>query len=344
MNEVIAIRADGNSEIGFGHLMRMNALAHELIKKGAKVIFLSRNPENIEGYPVLGLNKQAGDEEDLVSEEMLTQIQAGMLIIDSYVYRQKQLDRVGQLDLFSVYVDDLNRHPFNTDLVLNGNLYATNLDYRGKAQFILGAGYLLMREGFARLPARRLARRVENILITFGAADSDNVTPRILQLLDGYEQFRQFEWHVAIGPVFSNAAQIETAARNTSNVVLYHNPDLKKLMDFCDISISAAGSTTYELAACGIPSLLLVTADNQVMLAAEAERQGMAINLGPRQNLDRERLYSVLDSLINNRELREKMAARGQELIDGRGAERVAAILIDEMRRRKYGHTRDHSG
>ena len=99
MNKTIAIRVDGNSEIGFGHLMRMKALARELGKLGAEVIFLSRNPENIEGYRVLQLDPQARDEEDLPVEGILMNIQAGMLIIDSYEYTQERLDRMGQMAL-----------------------------------------------------------------------------------------------------------------------------------------------------------------------------------------------------------------------------------------------------
>lgn len=331
MNEVIAIRADGNSEIGFGHLMRMKALAHELVKQGAEVIFLSRNPENIEGYQVLGLNKQAGDEEDLVVEEMLARIRAGMLIIDSYAYGQEQLGRVGQLDLLTVYVDDLNRHPFNTDFVVNGNLYAPRLSYRGKAQFLLGTKFLLMREEFSGVPLRSPNQDVEHVLITFGAADMESITPGILHMLKSYEQFQGLHWHVVIGPAFRNGAEIEAVAEAYPNVTLHYNPDIKKLMDFCDISISAAGSTTYELAACGVPALLVVVADNQVRLAHEAELQGMAFNLGWYHGLDAARLYSALDSLINNQTLRGKMVVRGQELIDGRGAQRVAAILLSSV-------------
>ncbi|MDD3880161.1 MAG: glycosyltransferase [Syntrophomonas sp.] len=135
-------------------------------------------------------------------------------------------------------------------------------------------------------------------------------------------------WHVVIGPVFRNTAEVETVLRECSNVTLYYNPDVKMLMDFCDISISAAGSTTYELVACGVPALLVVAADNQLRLAREAERQGMAFNLGWYHELDPDRLYFALDRLINNQILREKMAVRGQELIDGRGAQRVAGILL----------------
>ncbi len=335
MNKIIAIRVDGNSEIGFGHLMRMKALAREFSKLGAGVIFLSRNPENIEGYRVLQLDRQTGDEEDVLVEEMLTGLRAEMLIIDSYEYNQERLDRMGQMALLSVYVDDLNRHPFNTDFVVNGNLYAPGLPYRGSARFLLGTKYLLMREEFVGIPPRLPNPDVEHALITLGAADMENVTPGILRALISYEHFKDLHWHVVIGPVFRNGAEIEAVAKDCPNMTIHYNPDIKTLMDFCDISISAAGSTTYELAACGVPALLIVAADNQVRLAREAERQGMAINLGWYHELDVTQLYSALDSLINNQVLREKMTARGQALIDGQGAQRVAAILLDEMKRNK---------
>jgi UDP-2,4-diacetamido-2,4,6-trideoxy-beta-L-altropyranose hydrolase len=51
--------------------------------------------------------------------------------------------------------------------------------------------------------------------------------------------------------------------------------------------------------------------------------------------LDVARLYSALDKFIFSFELRVQMAMHGQELIDGRGAQRVAAILVDEMRKNK---------
>lgn len=335
MNEIIAIRVDGNSEIGFGHLMRMKALAREFSKLGAEVIFLSRNPENIEGYRVLQLDWQSGNEEDLLVEEMLMDLQVGILIIDSYDYTQERLERPGRLELLSVYIDDLNRHPFNTDFVVNGNLYAPGLPYRGKSRFLLGTQYLLMREEFVGVPLRLPNPGVEHVLITFGAADMENVTPGILHELKHYAQFKDLHWHVVIGPVFRNAAEIEAVTKDCPNVTLHYNPDIKKLMDFCDICVSAAGSTTYELAACGVPALLVIAADNQVRMAREAERQGIAFNLGWHHELEAAKLYSALDSLINNQILREKMARHGQELIDGRGAQRVAAILVDEMKKNK---------
>lgn len=102
MNEIIAIRADGNSEIGFGHLMRTQALARQLEKRGAKVIFLSRNPENIRNYQADKIDYYEDSRvEDGMVERILNHYGAQMLIIDSYAYEQLRLDRMAGLGLLS---------------------------------------------------------------------------------------------------------------------------------------------------------------------------------------------------------------------------------------------------
>lgn len=331
---VIAIRVDGNSEIGFGHLMRTQALARQLEKRGAEVIFLTKNPENIKDYSVEALASNAGvTEEDCAVENFLKNCQADMLIIDSYAYNQERLDRMAGLGIISVYIDDMNRHLFNTDYVVNGNLYATELDYQGKARFLLGSEYLMMREEFGGLPPRKIKKQAQDVLISFGAADMENLTPWILKILFNYHRFSNLNWHVVIGPVFRNLAEIEALLTNKRNVFLHHSPDIKSLMGNCDISINAAGSTTYELAACGVPALLVVVEDNQVELARESDKRSFAINLGWHSELRKEYLFDTLDRVIEDHAVRQAMAARGQDLIDGKGAKRLADILLNAMER-----------
>lgn len=38
---------------------------------------------------------------------------------------------------------------------------------------------------------------------------------------------------------------------------------MSELMQQCDMAVSAAGSTLYELCACGMPTITYVLADNQ---------------------------------------------------------------------------------
>lgn len=337
MNCLVAIRADGNSEIGFGHLIRTQTLACQLEKCGAKVVFISKDPLNINNYAVLPLTEDQGPEDETV-EKLLKESPFNMLVVDSYDYDQERLRRIEAHNLLTVYLDDLNRHSFDTDYVVNGNLYAETMDYSGTANFLLGPRYLLLREEFSGIAPRVLKPEVNDVLIMMGAADMRNITPAIIRQLYRYDGFSRLRWHVVIGPAFTNQLEIEAAAANHHNVLLHYSPDIKDLMSLCDISISAAGSTTYELAVSGVPSILVVVADNQIELAAEAARQGISIDLGWYTKALDSKLTDALKTMINDHFRREKMVLKGQQTIDGHGAKRVAAILMEAIRRKQYGH------
>jgi len=328
----IAIRADGNSSIGWGHLIRTQALAQQLEKLGAEVIFLSQDPGNIKGFMAKALDNTADfDREDQTVGRVLHQEGADLLIVDSYAYEHVRLDRMRQLGWPIVYIDDLNRHPFDIDYVVNGNLYAPQLDYQGSSRFLLGPEYLLMREEFSEIAPRQVRARVRDILLTFGAADPNNLTYKFLAMLINYGGFTDLNWHVVLGPAFINSAQVLELGCERTNIHYHHSPDIKRIMDLCDICISAAGSTTYELARCGVPSILIPAAENQVAVAREAQRQGMALHVDLNRSMCEPCLFTPLENLISDYELRQKMAACGQELIDGRGAVRVAATLLSEI-------------
>ena len=326
----VAIRADGNSEIGFGHIIRTQALARQLEKCGVKVFFLTINPENVDGFATIKIpGDYNADREDRLTRRITKDISAGILIIDSYAFNQERLDKISRLELVSVYIDDMNLYKFNTTFVVNGNLYAPQLNYRGQAQFLLGNQYLLLREQFTNILPRVVQPHVGDIMLTFGAADMNNLTATILKKLKTFTRFLNFNWHVIIGPAFRQKSDIEAVAHYCNNVILHYNPDVKNLMKICDICISAAGSTTYELAACGLPSIVIVAADNQSMLAEEAHRQGMALNLGRFDRINSEDLYRIVHRLTDDYELRKSMAIAGQKIIDGYGAVRAARTLLN---------------
>lgn len=335
MNQVVAIRVDGNHEIGFGHIMRTQALARQLERCGAKVVFLSRNPENIKSYTVKPLTypvKPENERRDIKS--MIQALEADIFIADSYEFDQEWLDWMGQLNLLSVFIDDLNRYTYNVDFVLNGNLYAPNLNYQGKAHKLLGAQYLLLREEFQDIKPPEITQLVTHVLITLGGADSENVTPTLLDWLLANQGLTSLNWHVVIGPAFRNIREIELLAEGRTNVFLHHNPNMADLINMCDLAITAAGSTVYEAAIYGLPAILIVTSDNQEQLAEEAHRQGMGLNVGWFERISKFDVYQSIEKLIGNYELRRQMAFCGRQLIDGLGAFRTAQVLLDAVKYR----------
>jgi spore coat polysaccharide biosynthesis predicted glycosyltransferase SpsG len=129
----------------------------------------------------------------------------------------------------------------------------------------------------------------------------------------------RYETKVVVGAAnahFDTLAEAHPLARLERNVT-----EMAKLMAWADIAISASGSTVWELLFMRLPSLLVVTADNQIPIAREVVRRGTAALFDGRSSLER------LGSSISER---RAMATSGRALVDGRGAERVCAFLTGE--------------
>jgi spore coat polysaccharide biosynthesis predicted glycosyltransferase SpsG len=78
----------------------------------------------------------------------------------------------------------------------------------------------------------------------------------------------------------------------------------------------------------GIPNVILVLADNQRGIAEGLEEAGTAENLGWHEEIGREEIPNQIETLLQNDAQRLRMARRAQELVDGKGAERVLGKML----------------
>lgn len=101
----------------------------------------------------------------------------------------------------------------------------------------------------------------------------------------------------------------------------------------CDIAVSAAGFTAYELACAGVPAVLLEIAPNQRRVARASAAAGTALTL-EKHAAWRPTLARALGQLAD-RTMRTALTAAGVSAFDGLGAARAAA----ELERRWRGDT-----
>ena len=95
------------------------------------------------------------------------------------------------------------------------------------------------------------------------------------------------------------------------------------------LHVSAAGSTLYELCACGVPTITYVLADNQIPAAVVFGDKGIMIDAGDvRKNPDFIRdLFDRIMDLAENKEKRIAMSQAMRTIVDGRGANRLATVI-----------------
>jgi spore coat polysaccharide biosynthesis predicted glycosyltransferase SpsG len=175
---------------------------------------------------------------------------------------------------------------------------------------------------------RDIPQNAQNILVTLGGSDPDNVT---LKVVRGLQQIEDDNLHITIVAGGGNPHYQELAAAASSirsSVQLKRDvSDMPELMAWADVAISAAGGTCWELAFMGAPSLLLVLAENQEKVAEHFDEKSAAIYLGSGEKLSSQAIKEGVVSLINNPQLRQDLSSAGSQMIDGYGILRVVSAM-----------------
>ncbi|MFZ5775048.1 MAG: UDP-2,4-diacetamido-2,4,6-trideoxy-beta-L-altropyranose hydrolase [Thermodesulfobacteriota bacterium] len=356
MSVGLVIRADADKAMGTGHVMRCLALAEAWRGRGGDALFVGKiEPEPLrrrivaEGH---GLVELAAPHPDPADRQMMSRLagdhashhQGGSwLALDGYHFDDGYQRAMAEAGWRLLVVDDLRQlDGYCCEVVLNQNSYGPEMRYptSAGATLLLGPRYALLRGEFRRgaivEPDPGVGRRV---LITMGGADQHNVTAMVLSALaatgiDGLEA------RAVLGAANPHAAKLaEFAAELPFHCELLHDvTDMAGLMRWADAAVTAAGTTTYELAALGTPFMTIITADNQEQNAAWLERHGVAVGLGWFSKLTLGQISQRLRDFLENQKQRRDQARRGMELVDGRGAERVVlAMLARGMVLRKAG-------
>ena len=326
---MVLIRADANEQIGTGHVMRCLSIARAFTEEVVFVTADHGSDELISGFPGVCLNTSWREmEEELpLLQRVMEERKPSLLLIDSYSVTEHYLAELSR-SVRTAYIDDLNVRTWPVDCLINYNIYAESLaydPYKGTdTKLLLGPRYTPLREEFRELPKHRIKEKIEDVLVSAGGADPERVTERLIAEVCPFHPDVRF--HFVVGALNPRIEKIRELERG--NVILHiRERRMSELMMKCDAAVSAAGTTLYELCACGIPTIAYVLADNQAEAAEQFERQGIMLYAGDCRNDDMfgqqvERLLRKLDA-ARRAELSEHMRA----LVDGQGAKRISEEL-----------------
>ncbi len=180
---------------------------------------------------------------------------------------------------------------------------------------------------------REVASDCRKLLVMMGGSDPESLTVRVIDALK-IARLKNLETTIVVGgsnPDFEKLARAASEDRSISVVKDVSNT--AELMAAADIAVSAAGSTCWELCMMGLPALLIDVAGNQTQVAEEIARRGSAIHVGDR-SVTAKQLAEGLVSLAGSEGLRRSLSEKSRELVDGKGAARIVAVLRGEDRLR----------
>ncbi len=334
-------RVDAAPAIGGGHAMRCLTLADALAEAGWTCGFAVREG-TLETVPALGRSRHAvrtlegkeGDEPSALAGHWAGG--ADWLIVDHYG-RDARFERDCRPWARRIMaIDDLADRPHGCDLLLDQTLERREADYLGLVpegrQFLLGPRYALLRPAFAAIRQTALARRraegpVRRILISLGAADAANVTGRVLEGIALSDIDAEVDVVLGAGAPHLNTVKA-LAGRLPQRIELHvDTPDMAGLMTRADIAVGAAGSTSWERCCLGLPTLLLVLADNQREAARRLIAAGAAAPLGDPGDIPRNGLQSAVMRFVEDRAQCRSISQAAASFTDGEGTARVLDML-----------------
>ena len=332
----LAIRADMNETIATGHVMRCLSVADAVTDAGGEVLFVTADTCALDllhtrGYEVivLGTDWRSMEEELPVWEKLVADQSLDGVLVDSYAVTEKYLRDLNRL-LPVTYMDDLAAIRIETDAIVNYELYARPEDYetsRTDPLLYLGPSYAPLREQFGKCRPRRVSAAVERILLMSGGTDPEHMLDRLIALLPP-QQYAKI--HVLCGRNKAYRAQLKKKYADRPELELHgFVNDMRRLYESVDLAITAGGSTVYELAATGTPSITYALADNQLRNVREFDARDLMDYAGDARIPGE--VEGKLPELLDKNEhplLRQRRADEMQYLLDGKGAERFARILL----------------
>ena len=336
---MVLIRVDGNHQIGTGHIMRCLSLADALREQGREITFATaelyfQQLIEMRGYSctVLGTVYDRMEEELPVFLPIIERERPELVILDSYFVTPQYMEAVKRT-VPLLYTDDLNLFDYPVDIVVNYNIYGPDVPYPQNKMYLLGPQYAPLRKEFQGVSQRNTKDRVENVLVSTGGTDPYHVALHCAEYLREHLPRENMIFHFVLGAMNRDIVQLEQIAEDFSFIKLHRQvTDMCSLMLQCDVAISAAGTTLYELCACGLPTVTYILADNQIQGAQMFQKAGLMPCAGDIREdaCFLERLFELLNSLADDFAQRQRIAEQMQGAVDGRGAARLAEAVLKQ--------------
>lgn len=333
-----AFRLDGSEKIGLGHVMRCLTLADRLKQNQVNSVFISRNKELSDlikrrGYFLCILSSANLTENDDAKEslEYILHNHVSILVVDHYQLSQDWESIVAPHVSCLAVIDDLVQSKHQCDLVINSNPLVKKGDYSrlcsNRTRYLLGCEYVLLGQSF--IEKRKSLEvnitepfTINNILVSVGATDPKKYSVKALDDLDK----SNFIGHVDL--VISSSCQwIKTHKFKDYGFSLSVHIDttnLPSLIVHSDFAIGSIGNSSWERNFLGLPSLVLITADNQKYLAEFIKINKLAYVI------DESELLMTI-SLVLNTSIQpdiNTIRQNGLNLFDGNGAHRIVKELF----------------
>lgn len=249
-NKQVAIYVNGNNKRGVGHIYRALEIADEFYTKPDIYFDVNQTDKNVFGtttHNLIGLNG-IGELFDILKEKKY-EIFINDILTTSIDYMIGLRQVIPEAKIINF--EDDGEGIYKADLVINALYQETDLSH-----VKTGEKYYIASKLFMFYHTISIKPMVKTVFISFGGADPQNYTDRLLEIVKK-EKYSSIQFKVVLGRAKLNVDELLKYNQFDNIEVLHDISNMPEIMSQCDIGITSRGRTGYELAVLGIPSIAM---------------------------------------------------------------------------------------
>ncbi|TMM29157.1 UDP-2,4-diacetamido-2,4,6-trideoxy-beta-L-altropyranose hydrolase [Polaribacter aestuariivivens] len=320
MTKKIIFRADGNSNIGLGHLFRLFALI-EMYKEHYECIFVTKENSTLSVFSkkhnlvILPKNINIYEESNWLAENFSPNEHC--IILDGYQFNFSYQKKIKKVGFKLVFIDDNIEKEIAADIVVNHSLFVTEAHFGTHKNVIFGLGskYAILRPLFLEESKRnREIKTITKVFICFGGADFNNLTHKCLNAIVEFSDFKEI--HIVLGSAYKQKEIYRTIEQNCSKVFLHKKLDEKEmigLMKKCDFAIVPSSTISYEVCAVNMIILSGYYIDNQLSIYKGLINNSLIYSAGNFNEMDEVDFKNKILEVINDSQENYKIMLENQK-------------------------------
>lgn len=297
----IAIRVDGDYNIGLGHVYRMLSLANKIIHHNIRFYMTETKTLGVEkvkenNFPISLIRNNS----EFIVE--LQKFKPELIINDILDTNKSYILKLKKKGFFVVNFEDLGEGSDYADLIFNA-LYENS---NPPKHHYYGYQYTILRQDFYYYPFKKLSQKVNNILLTFGGVDQNDLTLKTLMALEKINYDKNITVILGLGYKYHNILN-KLIKKSNLNIKIYKNiRSMAKFVYNSDVVATSKGRTVYEIASLAVPCVAIAQNEREMRHLFADLTRGVK-SLGLASNVSVNDIADVLQMMIEDYELRKKL-------------------------------------
>lgn len=322
--DALVIFTEGDLVRGLGHVSRCSAYAAAWRARGGEVLWVLDGDEAAVAMTGATEARTAAWQDDVAA--VLRDLTPGVALVDSYSTTDAVLAEIDAWAGTAVFIDDLGRQ-YPGGLVVHAAPDRTGgRDSGAGGAWLQGPEWQPLRPAFWDLPPRPSARaEVERILVIMGGGDLRGLGVSMAAL--AAEAYPRAAIDLVLAPGQTEPGHPRMASHRGIDAA-----SMAALMIRADLAISGSGQTIFELARCGVPTIMVGIADNQRPNLEHWPRLCGFVSAGVWDDPDLSRHVRAGLMGLAEASARQAVSDRAGAVVDGQGVRRLLDRL-DQFRK-----------